>query len=262
MKVVEGDPDMDMILADMRQEFIESSEDRLDEVEEVTAQLLNKNNKVEYGLLEIKRHIHSLKGLGGCFGFPAVSIWAHALEDYLEAMNYIGAEQVWDIQLFLDSIRDVLEAGRNPSDEEIAAALKSMPLKGIEQERSRLRAGLCVLLLMPRGIQRKIINRELTTFGFKVIIVESSMQAIDLAITLRPDVVISSMILDRMTGIELARILGAIDGTAHNKFLLLTASDEPATMTGSIPDNVRIAKKGRGFSRDLIKFLNDNDFLV
>jgi len=261
MTAIDTDPDLEMILADMRQEFIEASEDRLDEVEQAIARLLSDKGRPENDHLEIKRHIHTLKGTGGSFGFSAVTIWAHALEDYLETIKDVGVDQLWDIQLFVDRIRDVLETGMNPTDQEISSAVKTMPLKGLHRDRTPLKAGLSVLLLMPKGIQRKIIGRELTGFGFKVIIAEGSMQAIDLAITMRPDVVISSLVLDRISGLELARVLGAIDATAHHKFLLMTSSDEIAEQASEVPDHVSIVRKGRNFSADLISFLSAQNFL-
>ncbi len=255
------DPDLEMILADMRQEFIESSEDRLDEVEGSVSRLLADAGRPDHEQLEIKRHVHTLKGTGGSFGFPAITVWCHALEDYLETIKELGVDQLWDVQLFIDRIRDVLESGLNPDDMEVAAAVKGMPLRGLSRERSPLKAGMSVMLLMPKGIQRKIISRELTTFGFKVIIAESSLSAVDLAITLRPDVVISSHVLDRISGLELARVLGAIEATSHHKFLLMTASDEIGADLGGLPDHVTVVRKGRGFSADLIKFLSAQKLL-
>ena len=260
MSSLDTELDMEMIVADMRQEFIEDSGDRLDGLEQIIAELLSDKGQTAHGVLEIKRHIHNLKGLGSCFGFPAVSLWSHALEDYLELAPDVGVNQLWDIQLFIDSIRGILDAGVNPSDDEVAAAVKGMQLKGLDRGRSRSTAAQCVLLLMPRGIQRKIISRELSALGFKVIIVENSMQAIDLAITLKPEIVISSFILDRLSGIELARILNAMNSTKHHKFLLMTSSDAEDIL-GDIPENVRIAEKGRAFARELIAFLNEFNFL-
>lgn len=258
---MENDPDLEMILADMRQEFIESSEDRLDEVEEAISRLLAKKGKPEYEFLEIKRHVHSIKGMGGSFGFSSVTLWAHALEDYLETAKDIGVDQLWDVQLFVDRIRDILDNGVDVDGHVVADTLKRLPLRGVKRDRTDLKEGLSVLLLMPKGIQRKIVGRELTTFGFKVIIAETSLQAIDLGLIHRPDVVISSMVLDRMSGLELAHVFNSIASTAHQKCLVITASDEVGIAAEDLPDNVRIVHKGLNFSRDLIGFLNEQKLL-
>lgn len=261
MTGLEADPDLEMILADLRNEYVAEAEDRLDEIEHAIALMLADKGRPENNQLEIKRHVHTLKGSSGSFGFPAISIWSHALEDYFETIQDVGTDQLWDIQLFVDRIRSVLESGENPNDREIAKAVKNLPLRGLTRDRTPLKAGMSVLLLMPRGIQRKIISRELTTFGFKVIIVESSLKAVDLAITLRPDIVISSLVLDRISGIELSRVLAAIDATANHKFLLMTSSDEVEEIAETLPDHVSVVHKGRTFSSDLIKFLSAQKFL-
>lgn len=258
---MDNDPDLEMILADMRQEFIENAGDRLDEVEEAIARMLANKGRTEYELLEVKRHIHSIKGMGGSFGFPSVTIWAHALEDYIEMSSDLGTNQLWDIQLFIDRIRDVLEGGEDVPAQAVSEAIRRLQLRGVKRDRSSLKDGLLVLLLMPKGVQRKIVGRELTTFGFKVIIAESSLEAIELGITHRPDVVIASMVLDRMTGVELARVFSSIDATKHHKSLVISASDDPDAVVTDIADNIRVIHKGVNFSRDLIKFLSDQNFL-
>lgn len=258
---MDNDPDLEMILADMRQEFIESSEDRLDEVEEAISRLLANKGKAEYEFLEIKRHVHSIKGMGGSFGFSSVTLWAHALEDYMETAKDIGVDQLWDIQLFIDRIRDILEGGVDVDGATVADGIKRLPLRGVKRDRTGLKEGLSVLLLMPKGIQRKIVGRELTTFGFKVIIAENSLQAIDLGLIHRPEVVISSMVLDRMSGLELANVFNSINTTSHHKCLVITASDELEEEEEGLPDNVRIVHKGLNFSRDLITFLNEEQLI-
>jgi CheY-like chemotaxis protein/HPt (histidine-containing phosphotransfer) domain-containing protein len=258
---VDSDPDLEMILADMRQEFIEASNDRLDEVEEAISRLLANKGKPEYEMLEIKRHVHSIKGMGGSFGFPSATLWAHALEDYLETVKDIGVDQLWDVQLFVDRVRDVLDGGTDIDGRQVADAIKYLPLRGVKRDRTGLKAGLSVLLLMPKGIQRKIVGRELTTFGFKVIIAESSLEAIDLGLTHRPDLIITSMLLDRMNGLELARVFSAIEATAHHKCMVITASDESDIAGEDLPDNVAVVHKGLNFSRDLIQFLSAQKLL-
>lgn len=257
-----NDPDLEMILADMRREFIETAEDRLDEVEQSVANLLGDARNVDNEILEIKRHIHSVKGLGGSFGFSSVTLWAHALEDYLETTRDLGVDQLWDIQAFVDRMREIIESGSNPDDETTASAIRKLRLRGRKRDMTGLKAGTSILLLMPKGIQRKIIGRELITFGFDIVIAETSMQAIEFAVTHRPDIVISSQEIDRISGLELAGILNAIHATAHHKFLLMTAAEDVDRLAAQIPDNVRIIRKGVNFARDLIKFLGDEAFLA
>lgn len=142
MTTKQSDPDLERVLADMRQEFIENSEGRLEDVEAAISRLLAGSGKPDHDTQEIKRHIHSLKGGGGSFGYPAVTIWSHALEDYMETITDMGVDQLSDIRLFVDRIRQVLETGINPDDSEIAAAVKNMPLRGPGRRRGSMKGGV------------------------------------------------------------------------------------------------------------------------
>ena len=73
----------DRIVQRLAAEFVETSLDKLDDME---ARLLRLESGEPIGaalLAEMKRDIHSIKSQGKTFGFPLVSRIAHLLEDYL-----------------------------------------------------------------------------------------------------------------------------------------------------------------------------------
>ena len=258
-----ADAELDMILADMRQEFIESCEDRLDNVEETLALGISGHRKIEDVILDVKRNIHSVKGLGTSFGFSSVSLLAHASEDYIETSADPRTETLQDIQLYIDRIREILDSGIDPGDDKTAEIIHSLPLFGRETASKSLRGqDIRLLFLMPKGIQRKIIGRELSSFGFKVVIAETGISAIDLAITHKPDIIISSMVVGRLSGIELANIFNSIETTFHSRFLLVTASDPSEQKFEALPKGTTILRKGMNISKDLYQFLRDNSFIT
>jgi len=258
-----GDAELEMILADMRQEFIESCEDRLDEVEDALMRGISGKGRIADSILDVKRNVHSVKGLGSSFGFNSVSLLAHSTEDYIETCEEIEVDNLKDIQFFIDRIRSILEAGEDPSEDATAEIIHNLPLIGRKIHSPKLKdQDIRLLFLMPKGIQRKIIGRELATFGFNVITAESSVSAIDLAMTHKPDIIISSMVVGRLTGIELARIFSVIEATYHSRFLLVTASDLSADKLETLPKNTTILRKGMNFSKDLYQFLRDSNLLI
>ena len=137
---------------------------------------------------------------------------------------------------------------------EILDALPTKKRRGDLAERKRIAN---VLLLMPKGLQRRIIGQELASFGFRVSIAENSLIAIDRALALKPDLVVASMVLDRISGLDLAAIFGAVKGLRGTRVLLLTASDLDAETLAEVPPNARVIKKGVGFARDFMQFLRD-----
>lgn len=251
------DPDLAMILADMRSEFIEGTNDRLDEADRAITDLLEGRGDWNNNLLEVKRIVHSIKGGGTTFGFPTVSMIAHALEDYLETAGAIERGEIEDAQFFIDRMREILDMGGNPDDETAAKLLEGLPTKKRRGAKVQTQSIGNVLLLMPKGLQRKIIGQELTSFGFRVSIAENVLSAIDRALALKPDLVVASMVLDRMSGADLAGIFGAVKALRKTKVLLVTAYDLDDHVLDEIPSNAKVIHKGMTFARDFMEFLRE-----
>ena len=169
------DPDLQMILADIRQDFIDNTRDKLDDLEEEIEALRQGDANAEQRILEVKRVIHSIKGAGGSFGFPTISKVAHGLEDYLETTGDVSTVAAEDLMVFINTITDILIAGDEPDHEMAHMMLRSLPT-GRRQSGARALDKGSALMLMPRGVQRKIISQELAQLGYKVTIVEKAVE--------------------------------------------------------------------------------------
>jgi len=252
--MVSIDPDMQMILADVRQDFIDNTRDRLEVVEDEIEALRSGPMNPENHILEIKRIIHSIKGAGGSFGFPTISKVAHGLEDYLETSGDVSTVTAEDLMVFVNTITDILIAGEEPHAELAHMMLRSLPT-GRRQSGARALDKGSAVMLMPRGVQRKIISQELAQLGYKVSILEQAIEAIDMALTLKPDFVITTMALERMTGIELAWALQMFQSTRNVKVAVITADDISDEMLESLPPHTTLIKKGPRFSLELMAFI-------
>ena len=62
--------------------------------------------------------------------------------------------------------------------------------------------------------------------------------------------IISSGVLDEMSGVDLASALAAIQSTEAIPFALLTSSNPGDTALKRLPDTVAVMKKGNDFSDD------------
>jgi len=250
-----NDADMEMLLADMRFEFIEETRDRLERVDGQINQIESNHGKQEDVLLELKRDIHSVKGSAAPFGFPTVTKIAHGLEDYLETTGDQANIVAEDLRVFIDTISDVLDAGEEPDDQ-----LKEMMLKGLPSGRTQsgkhiLSKGT-VVLLMPKGVQRKIIGQELAQLGFMVTILDNPVEAIDTVLVLKPDFLITTMVQTRLSGLEMARILSVIDAASMLRVAILSASmPGEADAPDDVPSNAIIIHKGPAMTRNLMAFL-------
>lgn len=209
------------ILARLSAEFREDCREKMDECDTVLLRLANRTDNWREDMIPLQRLVHSIKGSAGTFGFPAVTLIAHKLEDYLEALDS-PAGHTRDIQVFLDIIRDIVAKGTNPPEEEYPALLRSLP---------RVRSGFApvaharevhVLLAMPKDVQRRIVQKELASCGFDVTCADSGVAAIGLVLSTHPDAVFASLVLPDMSGADLARALAAIGATRQCPFGLLT----------------------------------------
>ncbi len=252
--VTDQDADLAMILADMAAEFLEGCEDRLEEIDSALHRLRSNKGSSENEVMEIKRHIHSLKGMGTTFGFSSISLIAHALEDYFESLFTVDENGIHDVQHFVDRIREVSDSRVNWPDKTVSLIIHDMPLRAKPRTVRRDGKALSILVLMPKGLQRKIVASELAQFGFSVLTAESSIDAIEKALRLQPDLFLSSMVLGDLTGIELAGIFHAVNALSENPFLLVTATDINGKVRQKMPPNVTVIRKGTGFSKDLMAF--------
>jgi len=261
--------DIDALIAGLARDFIENSSDSLDVVDTVITELAVGNGG---DFLELQRRVHSIKGGGGTFGFPAVTLIAHALEDYIETSGIasggidgidgktgsgdIGEKQLRAMQLYADAIRDILDKGVNPGDSETTDILRRLPANAqaiafVDQTPR----DIGFLLVMPKGLQRRIIGEELVSCGFRVNTAKNAVRAIEFGLANPPDIIAANMFIEDMTGIELARVFKTIDATSKAKFLLMTSSETIDAKTIGLPLNAKIVRKGNHFSEDLTEHL-------
>jgi len=257
----ESEANLEMILADMAQEFIESCEDRLDDVDVCLGRLQRQEGIAGNDILEVKRHVHSLKGMGATFQFPSVTLIAHALEDYFETLFELSQDGIFDVQLFVDRIREIAENRIDLPRDEALEMLQALPLKARRRSVIKNDKELTLLLHMPQGIQRKIIGKELSQFGFNVVIVDSAIDAIRNGLSLKPDIIMSTMVADDLSGIELAGVFHAVNATRNCPFLLVTAGDVAPRVATDFPENVTILRKGINFARDLMGVMKQHGYV-
>ena len=253
-----SDPDLQMILADIRQEFIDNTRDKLEDVEDAIEALRAGADHPDNHILEIKRIIHSIKGAGGSFGFPTISKVAHGLEDYLETSGDVSTVTAEDLMVFVNTVTDILISGVEPDEQLAHMMLRSLPT-GRRQSGVRALDKGSAIMLMPRGVQRKIISQELAQLGYKVSILDNGLEAIDMALTLKPDYLITTQALDRMTGMELAWALQMFQATRHVKVAVVTADDISQDMVEALPPQTTLIKKGPRFSLELMAFIRKGE---
>jgi len=199
---------------------------------------------------EFRRQLHTLKGQAGSFGYPSVTHIAHKLEDFLESAGKLSDENLGELERFVDEIGRIIESGIEPQPEETEALLRSLP--SFQQHHAIQVNGMVV---MPRGTWRELVGHELAARKSTLQFADNGLTAFSLALTMPPDLVVASMELSDMSGLELARIFAGVARTAHARFVILTSQEKD--FSGMLPENVTIMHKTAQFAVALDKVLNE-----
>ncbi|MBT4938888.1 MAG: hypothetical protein HON14_07125 [Rhodospirillaceae bacterium] len=249
---------LENVLEQLRLEYIESSGDKLDQIDSLISDLLDfDDTKWREIFIEFQRQIHTIKGTAGSYGFQIVTEIAHSLEDYLETSNILGANQLGDIQLYVDNMRWIFEAGKNPAEDIAIEILRKLPTPNKSVFSNQEIRHIPVVLVMPYNIQRKIIANELTSCGFRVFIADTSVRAIELALIHKPTIVFSNYDVSDINGVELALVFRSIAATKAVNIAILSSQKTTNQQFAALPEDVKVIRKGENFSEDLAECLLD-----
>ncbi len=263
-----GNVDTKSIIDSLRGEFINDCLDHLERANEAVEGMAAGTGDGEAHLRRIQHNVHTIKGTGGSFGFPSISRIAHALEDFMEAHPDIIAD--WrGIESYLDEIRRIAGSGVDAAGEDLARIMDTLPKAcrriAAVPGRSRIAAvrpvrEVNVLLVMPRGVQRKIVGQELASCGFGISFVDGGVAAIGVALARKPDMIASNMVLDDMTGADLARAIAGIEEIKGTRFVLMTSTGTDDLKAAGLPDGAAVVAKDCSYADELTELLMEWGF--
>ena len=99
------------------------------------------------------------------------------------------------MQVIVDRIHEIFEGGDEVPNDRLTAILDSLPTRGIAQTtKSEQEAESKVaLLVMSKGVQRKLVIANLTGNGFELADADHPLYAFRLAISLEPTLVVTPL---------------------------------------------------------------------
>jgi CheY-like chemotaxis protein/HPt (histidine-containing phosphotransfer) domain-containing protein len=252
--------DIQDALERLKQEFIDTSAEKLDKIDGIIDQLYRgSDNDRGADFVEFQRDIHSLKGSAGTYGFGSVSLIAHRLEDYIETTRQLTSENLLDVQKYIDRIREILEGRDEIAPERLSGILDSLPTSGPAQTASTAEENVVALLVMAKGVQRKLVTTDLSNNGFELAYADHPLEAFRLAVSLKPNLIITSLEFDNLSGLELAKALRGVDAMSEIPVILLT-SHAVEGMSEALPPYSRAIHKDSHFAAKLTDTLQDLGF--
>jgi CheY-like chemotaxis protein len=114
-------------------------------------------------------------------------------------------------------------------------------------------ASTTILVVDDEATISTYLQKKLTKLGYEVSVAEDGEKALELAFSLRPDIILMDVKLPRMTGTEVCRRVKADQRTAAIPVLLLSAKAQPAEIREGL---------AAGADRYLCKPISFPDILV
>jgi len=119
----------DAIVDLMRDEFLEDFRGRMLAAVAIRSKAVEGATCAKEGLAAFRREIHSLKGTGGSFGFPSVSLICQRFEEFLDSMEASELGESGAVSEYLDRLFEILEHRHDLEGAELNATLQALPLR-------------------------------------------------------------------------------------------------------------------------------------
>lgn len=206
-------------------------------------------------LEEFRRHGHELQGAGRSFGYPVLSMIAHRLGGYLDDLTDWQAKSQNDLQVFVDKLGEILERKTQPADDEIGGIIRALPShinQSFSEKDVEIR-NVEILLVTPARAVAKLLAQQIKACGFRVTTMADPVEALAMALRLRPDMVLTSQVMNGLNGVDLLRALNAIEVTEKIPGAVLTSQDLAAAAFGRLPKGTAIIRTGGNFADDFAK---------
>lgn len=234
----------------LRVEFVDDARDRLQVMYDALDGLA-KGERSEVSVIGVIRlETHNFKGMGTSFGFPTVSLIAHRLEDYMSGLTRLGEREIADIQTFLDRTSQVVDRAEQPALAETNQIIRALPVRYRFEVTDVDIRDVEIMLVTPSKVVAKKVGGELAACGFRTVTVSDPIESISIAVRVPPDMLIASLVMDGLSGLDLIRGLRAMSITKDVPMALLTSMglDNPALK--EIPPGVAVIRVGEHFGED------------
>jgi len=176
------------------------------------------------------------------------------LEDYLWHIEAIEEKNIADLQQFSDRITRVLD-GTEEAIVDVAEEIRTLPHHTTFEVDEIKVTPKEVTVVLPQKVAARVVERELIECGYRVSTVLDSLEAFEIILDTKPDLVITSAVLPRLSGVDLICALKAMPTTREVSVALLTSLPLNHPDLKALPMNVGIIRRGDNFGSDLAEVL-------
>jgi CheY-like chemotaxis protein len=242
-------------LVELRDDFLIEARDRLEDSQAALEGIYSNTIDFSDAVSVVRRNAHSLIGMGKSSDFPTVSLVAHRLVDFLAEISSASNFDAKDIQTYLDYIDEILTCESDPGPSDASSLVRVLPNGSQFNVENFECREVEVLLVVPSRAVRRAVETELAQCGYRVSIAQSPWEAMELAVCTLPDIIISSVVMDPISGTDLVRALSQIKVVEGTDFAVLTSFEPGHVELQGLAPEVGIIGMGNHFHDNLGDFV-------
>lgn len=233
-------------------EFLEELRDAASALQVLLGNLRSGAVPAAEGLEILRRDSSNLRSQAQALGLPLIKLVTHRLEEYVGELQAVAPAQIDEIQVFVDRIEKLAD-GEDVTEAEVPAVMRALPAKRpADVDFGNLEPkDVEVLLVVPEKAMSRIVERELAACGYRTSVVRNAFEAIETAVRTRPDMIIASMELGVLSGVDMGCALAAMPVTQGIPFAVLTSYDYGHAKLRGLPPRAALIRKGAKFGDDL-----------
>jgi hypothetical protein len=237
-------------------EFLDELRDTAARLQVLLGNLRSKSVPMDEGLATLKRDASNMQGQSQGMNLPMIKLVTHRLNEYVGDLKALSDTEIDEIQVFVDKI-DKLANGEAVSEDDAPKIIRALPAKrSADIDFGKIeKKNIEILLVLPEKSMSRIVERELAACGYRTSVIRDAFSAIETVVRTKPDMVLASMELGSISGIDLGCALAAITTTQQIPFALFTSYEWGNPKLRGMPPRAALIRKGPQFGDDLAETL-------
>lgn len=248
--------DLDTQISD---EFYEDLRDTADKFDMLLGNFKAGSMTSEDILKALRSDVMGIEVRGHRLHLPQLNLITHQFNEYLESVRTFTEESARDVQIFVDNWQRAMDGDAPTESPEVTAKLvRELPSKTtFEFDTSELnKQPIEALVVVPEKTLARIMEKQMAACGIRTTNVHHAYQAIEMAVTIKPDVIIVALEQPGLSGINLACAFNAMPLTQDIPVALLTSHDMSHPALRGMPVRTALMRKGAAFADDLADTLS------
>ncbi len=207
------------------------------------------------GLEALRRDASNLRSQAQVLAEPLLKLVTHRLDEYVAELKQVGPAEIDEVEVFVGKIERLVE-GEAVAEGDIARVVRSLPAKrAADVDFSIVKKDVEILLVVPEKALARIVERELAACGYRTSVVRDGFVALETVVRARPDMVVASMELGALSGVDLGCALAAMPATDGVPYAVLTSYEWSNPKLKGLPPRASVIRKGAQFGDDLAECL-------